>query len=219
MVLIYPKSGNWTYPDGYFKHCLEMDIPGSSERQVENEKIAYAYINKIQSVTSINEEYGIFNEFYKMIFSDIDIKETAEFCSKITQEMVHNYNNYCLYDDVKKCLSAIHEKFRLGIISNAFPSLRNNYEAKGILKYFDHMVISSEHGMKKDDINLFIKALENIKEKPNECLFIDDSVENCRNAKKAGMFAVVMDRNSDLEDGCDFPVVNNLVDLANLLKG
>ena len=218
MVLMSPKSGNWTYPKGYFDYCSEKKLPCFTDQQLINEKVAYEYINKIRIVTSVEQEFKIFKFFFGYIFKDIEIKSTNEFIERIAWEMVYNYSNYNLYDDVLHNLNRLNTKYSLGIISNAFPSLRKNYEAKKISEFFDPIIISSELGMKKNDVGIFIETLKVLNHQPGECIFVDDSIENCRNAKKVGMNSVIMDRDFANKDIKEFPVVSNLDELFELIE-
>jgi 2-haloacid dehalogenase len=54
------------------------------------------------------------------------------------------------------------------------------------LSLFDDMIISGEHKLVKPDPAIFRLTLERIQRKPQECLFIDDSLPNIETARSLG---------------------------------
>ena len=57
-------------------------------------------------------------------------------------------------------------------------------------KYFDHVFLSQEMHMAKPNDDIFLKVLEDIGTKAEDCLFLDDSTANVEAAQKLGFHAV-----------------------------
>jgi glucose-1-phosphatase len=56
-----------------------------------------------------------------------------------------------------------------------------------ILKRFDGIFASHEHGERKPDAAFFLKACSLFGVEPNEVLFVDDTLENVEGARRVGM--------------------------------
>lgn len=61
--------------------------------------------------------------------------------------------------------------------------------------YFDSFVISSFLGTTKPDEKMYITALKELNVKPDETVFIDDNLKNCKGAINVGINAILLCRN------------------------
>ena len=61
--------------------------------------------------------------------------------------------------------------------------------------YFDSIVISSFLGTSKPDSKMYNTALQELNIKPEEAIFIDDSLKNCMGAMAVGINTVLLCRN------------------------
>ena len=109
------------------------------------------------------------------------------------------------------------KNYKLGIITDAWPSIRNVYKTEMMDTYFDPFIISSIYGVTKSEIGLFYRALKGIEEKPEECIFVDDSMENCKIAQELGMNVLVLKRNEAEHEEKGMKVIGNLRELENVL--
>ena len=55
------------------------------------------------------------------------------------------------------------------------------------LELFDELIYSCEIGKNKPDKRIYEACLSRLEIPPQECLFVDDSVENVHGAMKSGM--------------------------------
>ncbi len=96
-----------------------------------------------------------------------------------------------LYPDTEKCLRALGEKYRLGIIANQIPGAEKRLEGMGIRRYFDLVVSSAEEGVAKPDPRIFRIALDRAGCAPEQAVMIGDRVDNdIIPAKQLGMKTV-----------------------------
>jgi putative hydrolase of the HAD superfamily len=87
--------------------------------------------------------------------------------------------HYQLFEDVKECLVKLQEQgLRLGIVSNFAPTLKAILESKGILSYFDPVIVSTEVGLEKPDPAIFKLALELSGLEAKDILYIGDHERN-----------------------------------------
>ncbi len=69
-----------------------------------------------------------------------------------------------------------------------FPFIWKKFEALHI--FADHLMLSYQLKAVKPDAKIYIKALQNFDLKPQNCLFIDDKIENVNGAEKLNITAL-----------------------------
>ncbi|MEK8132466.1 HAD-IA family hydrolase [Paenibacillus filicis] len=86
---------------------------------------------------------------------------------------------YSLFEDVKETLAELKRRgYALGIISNFAPTLKSILEHKGILSYFDPVIVSTEVGLEKPDPAIFQLALETGGLAAEDVLYVGDHDRN-----------------------------------------
>ena len=217
MVLVYPKSGQWFFPNCYFEYCKTNSLEPTDQKLNENYQIAYENLSSKNLILNEEEEGKAFREFYKLLFHGIEGKDNKDLIDKCTIGKVNDYSKYLFYEDVKSETPRLANHYRLGIISDAWPSLLNVYKQNEMLHYFDPFVISSIKGFTKETGKLFLVALSEIDEKPEECLFVDDSYGNCIRAQDVGMKSIMLNRNKYQADKGNIKAISTLVELSKIL--
>lgn len=136
------------------------------------------------------EEYWKY--YYKIIVDEVGDKDPF-----LCDELIHftHYSKHCvLFPEVEETLKKLYEKYELGVISNAFPSMNWIFDNLNIRKYFKNIIISSFVGTSKPDRKIYEYALDVFKAGPQECLFIDNKEINVNAAKQLGMKGLVINR-------------------------
>jgi epoxide hydrolase-like predicted phosphatase len=78
-----------------------------------------------------------------------------------------------------------------GMITNAWPRTRHFIEnVWEIADAFDEIIVSAEVNLVKPDPRIYQMALDQLKVKPEEAVFIDDFKENIRGAEEVGMVGI-----------------------------
>ena len=189
-VLVRPRSGSWFYPQDYFDWIKEKKVPHFSIRQRMNEKKAVTKLLDRKFVRNNIEEYDLFLDFYSEVFSNVWKKDSQELIQLCAKGKVYDNNEQVMFSDVEQTLNTLSGKFELSIISDAWPSLKQKYASLGIIHHFEPFIISTLHGADKSGLDLFKKTLMLVDEKPEECLFIDDRLDNLRRAASLGINCV-----------------------------
>ncbi|MFD2670696.1 HAD-IA family hydrolase [Marinicrinis sediminis] len=84
-------------------------------------------------------------------------------------------SQYVLFPDVKPALAQLQQRgYKIGLISNFAPTLRAILEEKGILSYFDPVLVSTEVGIEKPNPRIFQMALEQSGLQSSDVLYIGD---------------------------------------------
>jgi len=85
-------------------------------------------------------------------------------------------------------LPDLKERFQLVLLSNT-DELHIEYirEQYGFFHHFDHLIFSYEVGLLKPGVEIFRFAIQRSKSLPEECVFVDDLLENIQAAKGLGI--------------------------------
>ena len=112
----------------------------------------------------------------------------------IAEDLVYNYNKYEFYKDAIDIIPELSKKYKLAVVSDAWPSLENVFKESGLRNCFSSFVISSVKGVAKPHQLMYKTALEELNVLPHEAIFIDDSIKNCDGAKEMGIQSFLLCR-------------------------
>ncbi len=80
---------------------------------------------------------------------------------------------------------------KTGVISNAWPDLRDYIVENKFDDAFDNLIISAEVGVMKPDLKIYQLALKQFSVRADESAFVDDSAANVQAARSLGMHAIL----------------------------
>lgn len=136
---------------------------------------------------------------------------------------VNTYDQLALYADAAELLATLHQRYKLGLITNG-PSFsqRPKIVQFALEQQMDVIVVSEEVGCAKPDPAIFHIALRALGVAPERALFIGDSLEHdLRGASAAGLDFVWMNpRGRVLPDGERRPVaiIARLAELPEVIR-
>jgi putative hydrolase of the HAD superfamily len=99
-----------------------------------------------------------------------------------------------LFQEVIGVLEELRSNYRLGVISNAMPSMDWIFDRLGIRKYFESIILSAFVNESKPGEAIFNIALNKLQINKDESIFIDDKTENIEGAKRVGIRSFQLDR-------------------------
>jgi len=219
LVLAYPASGNWFLPANLpqllgMRNMMKM-VSGAQSIK-ENSQRAMDYLTENHLVRTVDEEFAQFKEFYKIMFGGCDMKGLDGIAEELARNAVFNEDKIKFYDDVLQGLRALKARWRVVVISDAWPSLRDRLDGAGITPLLDDVVVSCDYGhCKSSEGKLFQSAIEHHGILPEETLFVDDGADNLACARALGFHVAQMDREGKLEES-DYPLVHTLEEVAAL---
>ncbi|MFL6529527.1 MAG: HAD-IA family hydrolase [Chthoniobacterales bacterium] len=107
---------------------------------------------------------------------------------EVAYEHFAEANVWELYPEALDVLKALHDRYKLMVVSNFDGRLRVVLEQLGVSKFFSAVVISSEVGADKPDPLIFQRAVQLGAASPNESLHVgDDPVKDWQGARAAGL--------------------------------
>jgi putative hydrolase of the HAD superfamily len=124
--------------------------------------------------------------FKKTTMEQYDLSETQ--FHEILSAAVDKYERY---EPLWAMLPELRKSYKLAIINNGtaltLPELKKRH---AVDKHFDLFVSSAIEGVRKPDAEIFLRTAKRLKVKPDECLFMDDSLDNIEGAAKVEMKTV-----------------------------
>lgn len=193
-VLVYPSQGAWSLP------CRMREILGDRAGDIGTPKYAEAHraaakwLDESRLMSDLEEERRVRLEYLTEMNERMGWNLTEAEVSLLADDFTHNINRYGFFDDIVPWLTRWKEKYTLGILSDAMPSILVFMDQYGILKFFDAVVISTQIGAIKPDPRMYEAILKKLDADPGDCLFVDDRPCNLDGAVRAGLHAVQMAR-------------------------
>ena len=219
-VLVYPRMGEWHIP---YRSAEILGEDRAASMRTERFREAHAacmhWLDEDRLVNGIEEERRLRRGFVEELNARMDWRMTESEIARMTDDFTDNPDRYGFFGDVKHYLTKWQAEYRLGILSDAMPSLYPLMRSYDILDLFDAVVISTHIGVTKPDPRMYAAILDALGAVPGDCLFIDDRIINVQAAKCAGLRAVQMSRmefpSESLWDG---PVVHDFEELDRMLN-
>ena len=126
-------------------------------------------------------------EYWHSILQHYGLEKNDSKVTNLIQEDVKSWTqlNDSMIQFIKESRGRLH---KLAIISNmtgdCLVFMKKHFQW---LELFDELIFSCEFGMNKPDTQIYEACLSRIEMPPQECLFVDDSVENVNGAMKSGI--------------------------------
>ena len=126
-------------------------------------------------------------EYWHSILQHYDLELNDFKVTKLIQEDIESWTQ--IDDSMIQFIKESREKlYKLAIISNmtrdCLVYMKRHFQW---LELFDESIFSCEFGMNKPDARIYEACSSRIELPPQECLFVDDLVENLDGAMKSGM--------------------------------
>ena len=130
--------------------------------------------------------------FWREIMSFFNLKENLEINLHSLSEAY--FNSYHIYPDVMDIILKLRKKYKIGLLSNLIPEMRNRIKEKHDLeRYFDAEVFSCDEDVAamKPDSKPYKAISDKLGVPMKKCLFIDNSLKNIDAAKRLGMKTIL----------------------------
>lgn len=195
---------------------------GRLERAFTRVRTHYAHLDQAALVQS-----AIQSKVYMAQMPDflrrLEVDDEA-LIAAVSEQYRHNwFAELELAEDARPVLAQLRRSFKLGLITNGPASTqRPKIERFGLAEWMDVIVVSGEVGVAKPDPAIFALALAQLGVRPDEALYVGDSVANdLHGAAAAGMASIWLNvRNEPLPSGVPLPlaVITRLSELPALVE-
>ena len=223
-VLVRPVTGHWFIPPNFFQFIKPVNY--EHVRNIERDA-AFAQASEQLAfyplVHTMEEEYNVFVEYYRMFFLSIPrLKATPEQIEGIARDQVYNPEKFEFPPDALEVIPVLARRCKLAVVADGWPSLEDVFTRAGMRHQFSAFVISRQSGQSMPNPCLFQAVLDELDVSPHEALYVDDSNQNCDSARRMGFHTALLCR-----DGAEYVisrlinrnhrVIRNLMDLPALL--
>ncbi|MBQ7926943.1 MAG: HAD-IA family hydrolase [Lachnospiraceae bacterium] len=199
---------------------LLIDMYGVIIKESKGYFIPYTFQHfpeaEYQRLTTAFKEDRVFSKAQKGELSNQEFLEYLEY--ENPRETMEDYlKNYLTLDEqFRDFASHISGRMKMCLLSNdvaEWSEFLTDYYYMN--PYFDEKIVSGEVHLRKPDRAIFECALEKLKCKAKDCIFVDNSVKNLRVAEELGMETILFNRDGEEYEG---NVVNNFVELGEMLR-
>ncbi|MBZ9686355.1 HAD-IA family hydrolase [Clostridium estertheticum] len=218
-VLNRPRTGQWFMPPNFFKYVDKNKFETLNIDLIENAfHKGDKYFHDHPLILTEKEELKHFIEFYNIFSKELpELKISADYISEIAKDTVYNDDKFEFFEDVFQVIPRLSQNFKLGVVSDTWPSLERVFKNAGLREYFSTFVMSSTLGVLKPDELMFNTALSQLNIEAEAAIFIDDNIVNVKAAIKLGMQGIVILRGDELKECTDIMCVDDLSELEELL--
>ena len=141
---------------------------------------------------------------------------------RLKQVLAADHTAWLPFDGTREALADLKRRgYRLGVITNWDPSARKLLAARGLVGFFEQVIVSCVVGCEKPDRRIFDLAVEAACVRPAECLYVGDNYYvDAVGARGAGMESVIVNRFGRLgvEEITDAPIVAHVGEIAGWLE-
>lgn len=170
---------------------------------------------KFKKIRTVDDQIAFFNESNRAMCEYFGVTPDEKLIERMTCHSIKG--SFFLLENVIFTLDELKKSYRMGVITNALPSRRENEIVDlGLNKYFDTIVISSDIGVGKPDPAIYEFAAKQAGVSMKDILFVDDLVENLDGAVAAGIENVV--RIGEPSDKDKYITIRNINGLLPLLQ-
>ena len=187
------------------RDLYELLIPfvWSKNEKVSDKLMIKTYVEASQGRISSSELWNRLG--FGLEYPEIE-KEYLDNTIKIDQEFLE------LAPEFKK-------KYKLALLSNDLSDWSSYLREKfGLNDIFDEIIISGDVGLRKPNLKIFKLLLERINAKPEEMIFIDDSLHNIKAASELGIRTLRFIREKEKIPFCSEFEIKSFSELLNVLN-
>ena len=210
-TLLRPIGGTW-WPRPVLQRLLQRSgLEVTAQRLDAAHEPGVRFLDSHHRLSTEEEEVAQFREFYAIVLRELSIRTEPATIEELAIAEVRELIQEP-FPETREVLEELHGRgLRLGIVSNAWPSLDRTYRILGLRDFFSAFIVSAHLGYIKPDLRIFRAATEAIGVAPAETLFIDDVAEHVLAAQSLGMCGAVISR-----DRAENPVARVIRSLAEV---
>lgn len=153
----------------------------------------YFKINHLANTQNVS-----FEEVFKIVTSKFNDSEEAR--NHVLDLMKYNKGKYHLNNELVDIIKELRSNgYKTALLSNNSIELRQRLKDDGIIDIFDGIIISAEVGLQKPQPGMFQILFDKLEVKPNEVVFIDDTLKSLEGADDIGYIPVLYKDNESLK--------------------
>ena len=215
-----PASRSWVFTRRFYEYVPRGRFEAMDPNVIRAaEAKAHRPLSEHHYTETLEEENQKFIGFYSSLNKTLSLGLSEEAIEDIAYDHTYNFANYVLFPDTLSTLKTLKEHgYRIGVLSDTWPSTVPQQKEAGAYKYYDCLTLSFELGVLKPDPRMYEDALAKMKLKPEEILYVDDLEKSLDKAASYGIVCVrSASEHPDLLEG-RYPAVTSPGGVIELLK-
>jgi putative hydrolase of the HAD superfamily len=133
------------------------------------------------------------DEFWSILLKNFGVSQERTMINRLNEARRKYYLPAIrLYDGVISALSMLEKKYLLVLVSNCGLGTREVLEYIGLARFFEHMILSYEVGVRKPDRRIYVQALRRIGVNADQCIFVADEISDLEGARNVGMVTLLV---------------------------
>ncbi|MBR6498936.1 MAG: HAD family hydrolase [Clostridia bacterium] len=193
-VVTYPLTGEWMMAPGLDELKAKYNFTIDEDRAREGLKKNIHFVDEGQLITGFKHELECRIRFTNAMSEFLGVKLEEADVMKMVRFQTYDDSKYQLYEDSIPGVRRLSEKYRVGFVSNAMPSMIRALINTGLCDELSFFTVSCLIGCQKPEEGIFLKALEEAGAKPEECVFVEDIGANLFAAGRLGIRQIRMMR-------------------------
>lgn len=158
------------------------------------QRVSEQYIDA-NAVTTLEIEEAFWKQWYRCILEEYGITNDLDRLAKDLHTRFCFHQMKEPYPETLEVLLDLKDRgYKLGVISDTFPSLEMSLEAMGIAQYFETFISSSVVGVMKPDPKIYQAALQALNVEARDSIYVDDYIVESDGARDVGFTAFHLDR-------------------------
>ncbi len=212
-TLDYPASGDWILINKFWELITKHNnkLTKFEVQKAKEQELPFLLENHL--ILDEEAEYAQFTELYYRVSQKLGLVLSEDEIKQIAHERTYNMNNYIAYSDAAEVLEKLSKTYKLGIISDTWPSIEHQLESLGLRKYFSFVTYSCNLGVFKPDEKMYLDAIAKSGVRAEETVFIDDSVVNLQGAAKCGITPILIAANPESDIETEYIKIHSLSEL------
>jgi len=128
----------------------------------------------------------------------LDIKKKLGLTHKeINEALPYIPKKYEKFKKLWDLLPKLKKRYKLAVINNGNSLADKYWKKKFDFSIFDEFIVSAKIGIKKPDPKIYLLTCKKLRVRTEHCLFMDDSSENIKTAKKLKMKTILWNNRMD----------------------
>lgn len=207
----FDRDGTLLHNDPAARNARRAMIERWSDKPLDAPNRLFDHVLGERRLLTVENEIAFWKEYFTALLRNQGIMEQVE---ARAGELFDAYwlKGIAVYPEVVPVLDWFAERgFRMGVISDTFPSLPLTIEAAGLSKYFSCYVCSDQVGAFKPDPRMYQTALDALGVSAERSLYVDDYDVEADGARVMGFTAFHLCRGEEPKATWDVTTLDDMV--------
>ena len=218
------QTGDWMLTEKFREYCpYEIQDTVSMmqwHRALIRASEPLEALHNAGKLRTLKDEEDAFTDFYYTLVNEAGLSMDRKTARIISRDRTCIYDGkYILADNIHTVLKTLKAQgYRLGVLSDTWPSIVPMMQHFDLEKYFDACTYSYELRAFKPDAVMFEDALKKLGLPGEETVFIDDSEKNLDGAAVFGIHGIQACIKPGIVPSSRYPGIVDLCELPDMIK-